>query len=207
MLVVPDEVAALPWEEFHRECGSTHPLERVYAGGAPAGPVAVSDVLTDLAWRGNPSYRASRHDLDGSVRQISIPAPGTPGAATGFLVCRSGRDFTARERDFAAHVHPLLNTVLRHVAEVRRLRPGTEGLAELRLTPRELVVLRLSAEGLTAAAMARRLGIATHTVNKHLENSYRKCGTRDRLTTVLLVRRLGLIGPGDDPVSRSAPSR
>lgn len=59
-------------------------------------------------------------------------------------------------------------------------------------------MLQLSAEGLTAASMARRLGISTHTVNKHLENSYRKCGTRDRLTT-------GSVDSGTRPHSTGMP--
>jgi len=196
--VVPDEVASLSWEEFHRECGSSHPLEQAHVLDGPPVPVAVSDVLTDLAWRENPSYRSAHRELDGSIRQLAIPAPGPGGANTGFLVCRSGRDFTPQEREFADRVYPLIGTIFTHMAEVGRLRHRVPGPApaDPGLTPRELTVLHLSAEGHTAAAVARRLGISTHTVNKHLENSYRKCGTRDRLTTVLLVRELGLVPPG-----------
>lgn len=203
-MVVPDEVAALPWDEFHRECDSMHPLEHVYAQGRPVIPITVSDVVTDLAWRANPCYRSAHRELDGSIRQLGIPAPGPHSDATGFLVCRSGRDFTQREREFAGQMQHLVNSIFRHATELRRLKSellastGQHTAAkptDLGLTPRELVVLRLAAEGLTAAAMARRLGITTHTVNKHLENSYRKCRTRDRLTTVLLLRDLGLAPP------------
>jgi DNA-binding CsgD family transcriptional regulator len=56
-----------------------------------------------------------------------------------------------------------------------------------------LTVLALLAEGLTAAALARRLGISTRTAVKHLENIYRKCGTSDRLSTVMLAQELGLV--------------
>lgn len=67
-----------------------------------------------------------------------------------------------------------------------------------RLTPRELGVLQLLAESLTAAAIARRLGISTGTVHKHLARLYRKLGTTDRLATVLRAREAGLLpGPGD----------
>jgi DNA-binding NarL/FixJ family response regulator len=68
--------------------------------------------------------------------------------------------------------------------------------AELGLTPRELTVLALLAEGLTAAAIARRLAISPRTVNKHQENLYRKLGTTDRLTTVILAQDLGLVNRG-----------
>jgi len=76
--------------------------------------------------------------------------------------------------------------------------PGTpeQRAAELGLTPRELTVLTLLAEGMTAAAIARRLTISPRTVNKHQENLYRKLATTDRLTTVLLAQDLGLVHRG-----------
>jgi DNA-binding CsgD family transcriptional regulator len=65
--------------------------------------------------------------------------------------------------------------------------------AELRITPREATVLMLLADGLTAAAIARRLSISPHTVTKHQENTYRKLGTSDRLTTILRAQEFGLV--------------
>jgi DNA-binding NarL/FixJ family response regulator len=56
------------------------------------------------------------------------------------------------------------------------------------------MVLQLLAEGLPAKVIARRLGVATRTVSKHLENMYRKLGTSDRLTTVLTAQRQHLVG-------------
>src|SRR3954454_5643251 len=52
---------------------------------------------------------------------------------------------------------------------------------ETRLTGRELAVLGLLGDGLTAAVIGRRLGISTRTVHKHLEHVYSKLGTGDRL--------------------------
>jgi DNA-binding CsgD family transcriptional regulator len=72
--------------------------------------------------------------------------------------------------------------------------PTPEDLtAECRLTPREVTVLLLLAEALTADAIGRRLGISPRTVHKHVENLYRKLGTRDRVDTVLRAQRLGLL--------------
>ncbi|BFU47834.1 response regulator transcription factor [Krasilnikovia sp. MM14-A1004] len=65
--------------------------------------------------------------------------------------------------------------------------------AAVSLTAREVTVLTLLAEGMTAQAISRRLGIRVATVSKHQENLYRKLGTRDRLNTVLLARDLGLL--------------
>jgi DNA-binding CsgD family transcriptional regulator len=61
------------------------------------------------------------------------------------------------------------------------------------LTPRELTVLIYLGSGLTASTIARRIGVSIYTVNKHLENLYRKLGTSDRLTTVLHAQSLGLL--------------
>jgi DNA-binding NarL/FixJ family response regulator len=72
--------------------------------------------------------------------------------------------------------------------------PGREDPAKAYgLTPRECDVLALLAESLTAAAIARRLGIRAGTVHKHLAALYRKLGTSDRLATVLRARALGLV--------------
>ncbi|GGQ76747.1 helix-turn-helix transcriptional regulator [Couchioplanes azureus] len=68
-----------------------------------------------------------------------------------------------------------------------------------RLTPRELSILRLLADSLTAATIARRLGISPGTVHKHLGRLYRKLGTSDRLATVLRARETGLL---PDPCKR-----
>jgi DNA-binding NarL/FixJ family response regulator len=61
------------------------------------------------------------------------------------------------------------------------------------LTPRELAVLGQLADGLTAAAIGRKLLITERTVHKHLERLYTKLGVGDRLAAVLLAQRLGLI--------------
>jgi DNA-binding NarL/FixJ family response regulator len=66
---------------------------------------------------------------------------------------------------------------------------------QFQLTPRELMVLTLLADGHTAVGIAHQLDISPRTVRKHLENLYRKLGTSDRLTSVLRARSAGLL-PG-----------
>lgn len=61
------------------------------------------------------------------------------------------------------------------------------------LTGREAEVLTLVGEGLTARAIAHRCGISERTVQKHLEQAYRKLDCHDRLTAVLLARDCGLL--------------
>ena len=73
------------------------------------------------------------------------------------------------------------------------MRPPTDVAQDFRLTPRELTVLGLLVEGLTAGAIARRLTIGERTVQKHLEHAYTKLGVGDRLSAVLRAQHLGLI--------------
>lgn len=79
---------------------------------------------------------------------------------------------------------------------------GTSGMGPRpRLTVAEGAVLTHMSAGLTAAAIARRLGISPRTVHKHLEHVYRKLGTHDRLSTVLEAQRCGLLAWGHSPGS------
>ncbi len=55
------------------------------------------------------------------------------------------------------------------------------GRAQLGLTPRELEVARLAAEGLTRQEIAGRLNISENSVKTHLEHVYGKLGVRNRL--------------------------
>jgi DNA-binding CsgD family transcriptional regulator len=55
-----------------------------------------------------------------------------------------------------------------------RSHPAVASLSEVNLTQRQIEVLRLLACGLTATAVARSLGISTHTVNGHLREMFRR---------------------------------
>src|SRR5215471_17918203 len=73
------------------------------------------------------------------------------------------------------------------VAAGRRAKMPSDGL-----TPRELEVLRLVAEGETNVQIARRLGVSTHTVERHVANLYRKIGARGRADATAYALRSGL---------------
>jgi DNA-binding CsgD family transcriptional regulator/pimeloyl-ACP methyl ester carboxylesterase len=60
------------------------------------------------------------------------------------------------------------------------------------LTPRELEVLRLLAEGHSNAEIAARTGISVHTVERHAANLYRKIGARGRADATAYAVRQGL---------------
>jgi two-component system, NarL family, response regulator NreC len=63
------------------------------------------------------------------------------------------------------------------------------------LTPREIEVLELLAEGCTNDEIADKLVISRHTVSRHRENLMRKLGMHSRSELVKYAIRKGLINP------------
>lgn len=61
------------------------------------------------------------------------------------------------------------------------------------LTPREQQVLTLTADGLTAPEIAKRLQLGAATVRSHLQNMYEKLGVSDRAAAVAAAMRAGLL--------------
>lgn len=61
------------------------------------------------------------------------------------------------------------------------------------LTPREMEVLYLLAEGLSNKVIARRLGISDHTVKTHVDSILSKLDAHSRTEAVTRAARLGVI--------------
>jgi len=61
------------------------------------------------------------------------------------------------------------------------------------LTPREIEVLRMVAEGLGNKEIASRLGISDHTVKFHISSIFAKLGASSRTEAVTVGIRQGLI--------------
>ena len=74
---------------------------------------------------------------------------------------------------------------------VRAARAGARDASTL--TPRELTVLQLLAEGLTLHQVGMRLGISQRTVESHVAKLYRKLEVKTRVQAVVKAASLGLI--------------
>jgi ATP/maltotriose-dependent transcriptional regulator MalT len=61
------------------------------------------------------------------------------------------------------------------------------------LTPREVEVLALAADGLGGPELAQQLVLSVTTINTHFRNIYEKLGVRNRAAAVAKAMRLGLI--------------
>lgn len=110
------------------------------------------------------------------------------------------RDFSDNDVTLAQRIQAMFVAFQRQ-ADILGAAPVPEVSAGI-LTGRELAALRCLALGLTSRAIASRLYSSPRTVEKHLQNAYRKLGVHDRVSAMLVAQELGLIAP---PLSRNAP--
>lgn len=68
------------------------------------------------------------------------------------------------------------------------------------LTHRETQVLGLLARGLTTRQVARSLGVAVKTADRHVQNAYRKIGVSSRAGAALFAMEHGLVAWGELPI-------
>lgn len=187
---------------------AAHPLVRHYGSRADPVPRTLADVPDVLGWHRSGRYAEARAQFRRADQQLAIPL-GSPFGVVRFVgLGRPGRNFTPREMEYVRRLQPLLQALDRHQGAVRRRPPMPAtvraDVEDLGITPRELAVLALLAEGRSPGEIGRRLGISGRTVDKHQENLQRKLGTPDRLTTVLRAQQLRIVHPPDDQRRNSA---
>ncbi|GAA4560127.1 helix-turn-helix transcriptional regulator [Pseudonocardia xishanensis] len=179
-----------------RRAAHTHPIVQYFAATGNVGVMQSADVpagMVDLRLFGDGA--ALLRDC-GVGRQLAFPIG--PGPAPQTLVVGKPEVYGPREMALAERVWRLLSGLDRQArAYARALAEAPaaqhESATSIELTPRERGVLGLLAQGHTAGAIARRLGIAERTVHKHLERCYSKLGVADRLSAVLRAQRWGLV--------------
>jgi DNA-binding CsgD family transcriptional regulator len=113
-----------------------------------------------------------------NIADIALPT--APNRTRVFQFFRTGsKPFTDHEMTTLALMAPHVYDIYREAA--RRRRPP------VRLTHRELDVLRCVAQGLTTPRIAEQLVVSPSTVRKHLENTFGKLGVSSRTAAVARV--------------------
>ena len=164
--------------EAHRRYWSESPLTPVY------GARKYSDFLSRRAFHRLGLYQEVSRPL-GVEHMIRLWLDPRGAAMARLEFDRGGRDFRERDR-------VVLDLLLPHLEQFRRKAAARRGVvaqavngaaAEL-ITPRELEVLKLVAEGKTNAEVAQLLWISPGTTRKHLENAFDKLGVHTRTAAV-----------------------
>ncbi|NNN33817.1 helix-turn-helix transcriptional regulator [Streptomyces sp. S3(2020)] len=114
------------------------------------------------------------------VAMMVVALPTAPGRIRMYSVSRDrDRPFSERDRLTLQLLRPHLHAVYREAARRRR--------EPVRLTPRELDVLRAVANGWGTEDIAGQFVVSTSTVRKHLENIFRKLDVSSRTAAVARV--------------------
>jgi DNA-binding NarL/FixJ family response regulator len=123
--------------------------------------------------------------------------------ASGFLLKDANREqLGAAVRTVAAGDALLAPGITRRLIEdFCRRPPPSAGMppAADELSPRELEVLRLLAQGMSNAEIAAELFLSEATVKSHVARLLSKLNLRDRVQAVVLAYESGIVRPGDGP--------
>ncbi len=122
---------------------------------------------------------------------------GMRAGARGYVLKEAEPDELMRAVEAASRGEVLLcpiiaKKVLEYMADERSLKMGRE-LPLQEVTPREMQVLQLAAEGLSNKEIAARLGIAEKTAKNHIANIFSKLQVNDRTQAVLYAIQHGLV--------------
>jgi DNA-binding CsgD family transcriptional regulator len=156
-------------------------------------PFAITDLVTEREWQQSELAALMRPDW-GRAYQFVLPSypAGDLSTCWAWVIARERRNFRSADRDLGAAVLPVLEAVSRHHWVSMRFAELSSTDTTV-LTQRELLVVRLLAEGQRARGIARQLGISPRTVHKHLERLYRKLEVNDRFHAVQVATDLGLV--------------
>lgn len=191
------------WEWWRREGPAHHPLVQWFAVTRDPTAQTLGRVPAVLVPAPKRRLLLERVRDLGVDQQLSLPVRMEPGGHWAFVLGRSGPDYGDAELELARRIQLLLTLLARRAA----LGVGCREVVVPGLTPRETAVLLLLAEGLTARAIAHRLGSSPRTVHKHLEHLYRKLGVSDRLGAFRAAQEAGLLQALHDGFQRDDESR
>ena len=134
-----------------------------------------------------------------AAAEDSMLVTATEAGCAGFLLKTSPlEELVAAVRSAAAGEMLVSTELLSRL--LNRLRADREEPAA-DLTAREREILQLIAEGLTNAAIARRLFISVNTVRNHVQSLLAKLGAHSKLEALSVAVREGLITPPPAPAT------
>lgn len=150
------------------------------AGVVP--PFRLDEMVRELGWDGLP-LQAPGGEVLRYGAYLAVAALGA--AVSGYFVVRADQPFSDEELDGLARLQP--GVVASHGRFLRGPDPT------VRLTGRQQQILELMQGGLTARAIASRLGISESTVGKHLRDLYARLDAHDRVSAVREASARGLL--------------
>jgi DNA-binding CsgD family transcriptional regulator len=170
-----------------------HPLLRWHAVTRDPRPSTMERVPTALVSRRQRQPLISVLKQFGYEEQIAISYRLNGASHEAYILGRARTDFDDDDLVVAHHVQRALIGLDRHVSTIRQLGGLPTAIIDVGLTARETSVLALLVAGFSNRAIARRLGCAPRTVEKHLERIFRKLGVRDKVNAVRVAQAWNLV--------------
>jgi DNA-binding CsgD family transcriptional regulator len=180
-----------------------HPLVRHHGFDGGRSSWRISDSLSRREFHRTDLYNEHYRRV-GMRHAMAVPIYVARGNLVSFVLNRSSRDFSDRERACADLVRPILSSLYQTACE--RSRPNAQddnanattrsamrgpamvpepAASQILLTTREQEVIRWVSFGKTDRDIAVLLGISVRTVQKHLENSFVKLGVETRTAAAM----------------------
>jgi DNA-binding CsgD family transcriptional regulator len=189
----------------YRDC---HPLSAWYERTASCAPQTASRVPYGLVPRNRREILVTPLINLGLDQQMAIYHRRDGVRTAFFVVARDRRDFDDDDLLLARYVQRSLVTL---DLQSNALNAGGPARAAPRssvlgLTGRELAVLQLLCDGFSTRQSARQLACSPRTVEKHLQNAYRKLEVRDRVNAIKIATLAGAVVDRSavDPTAPSA---
>ena len=107
-------------------------------------------------------------------------------------ILASARETQCGDRFFCGKV---LDTLRRESIDIKELENMPSDCGAVVISPRELEIITLIAEGYTNIEIAEKLYLSTHTVNTHRKNILAKLGVNNTAAVVMYAVKTGLVSP------------
>lgn len=158
------------------------PLTRFCQTAGVIPPFRLDGLLRDAGWTTFP-LRIPGDEVLRHAAYVPVAAVGE--TVSGYFIARADRPFDDGELVALGRLQGAV------IASHGRFLRGPDPTA--RLTARQQQILQLMQGGLTAAAIASRLGISESTVGKHLRDLYARLDAHDRVSAIREARARGLM--------------